>query len=178
MTKKSENQDSEEWKKRLLDTEHGEWLVKHRAATQKTSAKLYKLLREYEVEIVGMGYTTQALIGVSFSLWRSAFLSDKTGAPEDTYEGGVKFMSEMLQNNAIAYNQERNSKDFTFNYYATNARLRLEDIKRKRPEWKIGVVRPPKDTPKTRWEFLQSAFEKAVAGFERHLIEKRTNTTA
>jgi hypothetical protein len=177
LNKKLENPD-EQWKKRLLDTEHGQWLVKHRAATQKTSAELYRLLREYEVEIEGMGFTTQALIGVSFSLWRSAFLSDKTGNPEDTYESGVKFMSEMLQNNAIAYSQERNSKDWTFNYYATNARLRLEDLKRKRPEWKIGVVLPAKDTPKTRWEFLQAAFEKAVAGFESHLKAKRAKASA
>lgn len=99
---KRPEEDSEEPLK-VVDPQHADWLVKHRAATQHTSAKLYRLLREHPDRLEDFSAAIQLLVSISFSLWRSAFLSDKTGYMEDTNNSAVKFMSEMLENNAIAY---------------------------------------------------------------------------
>jgi hypothetical protein len=115
---------------------------------------------------------------LAFSLWRSAFLSDKTGYRSDTEAGAVKFLSEMLQNNAIAYSQERSSKDWTFNYYATNAHLRLEDLQDLNIDWELGFPMPMMKSPKDRWGFLQKAFEKALRCLERDLKAKRERQSA
>jgi len=129
------------------------------------------LLKEHSDELDQFAFGTHTLVAISFSLWRSAFLSDKTGFKEDTNEGAINFLSEMLQNNAIAYNQERGVKDWTFNYYAANGKYRLEDLAQAWPKWRMGELTPPRgeQTPKNRWEYLQKAFEKAVDHFERRL---------
>ena len=94
---------------------------------------------------------------------------------EDTNNSAVKFMSEMLENNAIAYTQERKTKDWTFNYYAANARYRLKDLKERWPNARFGPLIPShgEQDPKNRWEFLQRAYEKAVDHFERRLRPKK-----
>src|SRR6266516_4278201 len=99
------------------DPDHLTWLVENRAANQRVSAKLYRLLRAFpdQARVKSFGVEAQMLISVSFSLWRSAFLSDKTGKFKDTHQGAELFLEEMLMNNAIAYSQDRQSKDWTFN---------------------------------------------------------------
>jgi hypothetical protein len=152
---------------------HVDWLIENRAATQRTSAKLYRLLKEHPDEIDNNAPAIQMLVAVSFSLWRSAFLSDKTGTSKETSAGAVDFLSEMLVNNAIAYTQERNTKDWTFNYYVGNALYRLKDLADRWPRSKLGPLRPPvgKQTPKNRWKVLQEAFAKAVDHFEKLLTK-------
>jgi len=152
--------------KRTLDPKHAAWLVENRAATQRTSAKLYGLLRKHPQKLNDLALETQHLVAVSFSLWRSAFLSDKTGFREDTQAGSINFLSEMLQNNAIAYSQERSAKDWTFNYYADNARYRLRELKERWPGFQRRLTPPKgKQTPKNRWSYLQTAFDVAVNHF-------------
>ena len=160
--------------KKELDPEHAEWLVENRASTQRVSVKLFKLLKEHPTADKGLSISTQALVSISFSLWRAVFLSDKTGFRDDTNEDATKLLSEMLQNNAIAYSQERSSKNWTFNYYASNARYRLEELAEKWPKSEMGLLIPPKPNganPKVRWEYLQAAFEKAVDYLERLLTK-------
>lgn len=115
------------------DPTHIDWLVENRAENQRVSAKLYSLLRSYPAQVSekDFGLEAQILVGVAFSLWRSAFLSDKTGFREEARMGAELFLEEMLLNNAIAYTQDRKSKDWTFTYYANNARYRLLDYWRK-----------------------------------------------
>ena len=151
------------------DPDHLAWLVEHRAANQRVSVKLYQLLREFPNQAKEKPFKAEVpmLISVSFSLWRSAFLSDKTGKPGDTYASAELFLEEMLMNNAIAYPQDRQSKDWTFNYYATNARYRIEDYCDRYPRIKIGPL--VYHAPKGRWELLQAAFEKLVNHFEKRL---------
>jgi hypothetical protein len=151
------------------DPTHLTWLVENRAANQRVSAKLYQLVRDFPNQAWGksFGGEAQMLISISFSLWRSVFLSDKTGKFKDTNQGAELFLEEMLMNNAIAYSQDRQSKDWTFNYYATNARYRIQDYCRKYPKIKIGPLLS--SIPKDRWKLLQRAFEKLVNHFEKRL---------
>ncbi|HEV7928274.1 MAG TPA: hypothetical protein VGR14_23175 [Verrucomicrobiae bacterium] len=151
------------------DPTHVEWLVKNRAANQKVSARLYRLLRDFpdQAREKKFGAEAQMLIAVSFSLWRSAFLSDKTGRFTDTNLCAELFLEEMLMNNAIAYSQDRKSKDWAFNYYAANARYRILEYSSSHPKLKIGSLLA--SNPKDRWERLQDAFEKLVDHFEKRL---------
>jgi hypothetical protein len=151
------------------EPEHLDWLVANRAANQRASAKLYRLLRECSTEArnKSFGGEAQMLISISFSLWRSAFLSDKTGKFKDTHQGAELFLEEMLMNNAIAYSQDRGSKDWTFNYYASNASYRIHDYCKKYRRIKIGPLRS--SIPKQRWERLETALEKLIDHFGKRL---------
>ena len=85
----------------------------------------------------------------------------------------MNLLSELLANNAIAYPQEKKSKDWTFNYYLANARYRLRDLPEKLAGLDIEPINPPrgKQTPKDRWEYAQAALERAIDYLERKLQE-------
>jgi len=89
--------------KKELDPQHAEWLAKHRGDNQVISAKLYRLLKIYNDYIDDFGYEVEILVGIAFSLWRSAFLSDKTGYRTDTTDKAISFLAELVQNNAIVF---------------------------------------------------------------------------
>jgi len=158
-----------------LDPLHARWLVENRADTQRVSAKLYALLKAYPGEVSERAAGAQNLVAISFSLWRSVFYSDKEIHGEGTTEDAINLLSEMLQNNAIAYTQERKAKDWTFNYYLWNARMRLENLKESWPKAELGDLIPPVRSPKTRWKRLQKAFSKAVDHYEK-LLEADSET--
>jgi hypothetical protein len=155
------------------------WLVNARAATQTASAKLYSLLESHPKEIKNFGVNLQLLIGISFALWRAAPYYDKTDNTEDTHRGLTKLLGEMLENNAINYSHEKESKAFTFNYYADNARLRLVALTERWETANLGPLRPPegKRTGENRWTYLNNAFEKAVDHFEDILRADETKKT-
>lgn len=158
---------------KLLDPEHLEWLVNNRAATQHTSVKLFRLLKAHPTELEGGDFASpaQMLVAISFALWRSAFLSDKTGFLKDTNKDAFTFLGEMVLTNAIVFSNERNTKNWTFNFYAGGAFYRLQELTRTWVEFKPSPLHPPlgSRTPKNRWAVLQKAFEKAVDHFEQRL---------
>jgi hypothetical protein len=159
--------------KKQIDPEHAEWLVKHRGDNQVISAKLYKLLKTYPDQIDEFGFEVEMLVGVAFSLWRSAFLSDKTGYRSDTTDKAILFLSEMIESNAILFSTERSANDWAFNYFARNARDRLERLEDRWEDLDMGALTPPKKRahqPKDRWEYLHDAFCAAVNHFEDLLI--------
>jgi len=153
------------------DPEHLTWLVKSRAVNQGVSAKLYGLIRGYPEQFGDknkFGSDGQMLIAISFSLWRSLFLSDKTGYFEDTNKDAEYFLGEMLLNNAINFSQDRTARNWTFNYYAANAKFRLELYAKKHPDdFDLGRLTAP--NPKARWEKLHDAFEVSVEHFGKRL---------
>jgi hypothetical protein len=154
----------------LPDPEHLEWLVENRAANQRTSAKLYRLFKEYPKQVSNRPFASQAqaLVAIGFSLWRSAFLSDKTGLLSDTNEDAEWFLGELLLTNNIAFPQDRKAKDWTFNYYAANAKFRLEIYAANYPgDFELGQVTAK--SPKDRWKNLQHEFERAVEHFRLQL---------
>lgn len=107
------------------DHEHLQWLVNSRTANQRAALWLLGLLDNHSEAIKkSKDYSTKAqvLVAVCFSLWRAAFLADKTGKREAVFTGARSFLAKMLGDNAIAYPQDRASREWTFNYYMNSAK--------------------------------------------------------
>ena len=122
----------------------------------------------------------QDLIAVSFSLWRAAFLAEKTGKRSIVFEHGRTFLEKVIEDNAISYPTDKGSLEWTFNYYTRNARSSLQQLaqfwKGTAPEYD-GKKRNPAE----RWDYCQSLLDKTVANFETLLTkreERRANAKA
>jgi hypothetical protein len=68
--------------------EHLEWAIQSRAKNQITSLRLLRLFEEHEStwKTSKFARAAQDLIAVSFSLWRAAFLADKTSKRADVFD--------------------------------------------------------------------------------------------
>ena len=120
------------------------------------------------------GYQAKTLVSIGFSLWRAAFLADKSGELEETNEHATYFLGEMLETNAITFTQDKKARGFTFNYYLANVRFRLAEFKGDNSDFEVdqhllkrGKLKKMK--PTERWRAYQKAFEKAVNHFEARL---------
>ena len=125
-----------------------------------------------------LGYEAKTLVGIGFSLWRAAFLADKSGDLKETNDHAMYFLGEMLETNAIAFTQDKKARGFTFNYYLANVRFRLAEYKNDNPDFEVdqrllkkGKLKSMR--PTDRWRAFQQAFEDAVSHFENRL---RTQT--
>jgi hypothetical protein len=166
-----------------LTPAHLKWLVASRSKNQETALRLFKLFEQYPELLKGpaLARKAQRLVAACFSLWRAAFLADKTGTRHAVFEDARAFLAKMLVDNAITYPQDRGSREFTFDYYmnnATEALLRFAeqkwpqidraiDISRKNLKKKI--VTAATNSAEFRWETVQYAFEMAVDCLEQHL---------
>lgn len=155
-------------KKMKAKLRHLGWAIDSRAKNQRNALRLLKLLREYEEQWKTKRWAkaAQDLISISFSLWRAAFLADKSPSRSAVFAGGVAFLERVIEDNAISYTQDRNSKDWTFNYYTGSARAWLltlhENWQDQVPKFESARDR----TPTERWEYCQELLEHAVEGFE------------
>jgi len=156
------------------DPKHLKWLVESRKQNQEVSARLYELMTPKCWKKPRLGYEAKTLIGIGFSLWRAAFLADKSGELKETNDHAKYFLGEMLETNAIAFTQDKKARGFTFNYYLANVRYRLAEYKKDNPDFEVdhrllkkGKLKtmPPTD----RWRAFQKAFEEAVNHFEDRL---------
>jgi hypothetical protein len=154
--------------------EHLKWLVESRKQNQEVSARLYELLTPKFPKDAMLGYEAKTLVSVGFSLWRAAFLANKSGELGETNEHATYFLGEMLETNAIAFTQDKNARGFTFNYYLANVRFRLAEYKDDHPDFEVdqrllkrGKLKKMK--PTERWRAYQKAFENAVNHFEDRL---------
>lgn len=138
------------------------WAVRSRAKTQKTTLKLYLLMNKgLSFEKVSE-HSVHLLVGVSFSLWRAAFLADRLGTQEARRKDATEFLRIMLEDNAITFLVDKNKKDWTFNYYIEDALYRLRDISEELPSIVGEGLVPEKNRPRDRWESLQTAYARAV----------------
>lgn len=111
-----------------------------------------------------------------FSLWRAAFLADKTGKRHAVVEHAKTFLGKMIIDNAITYPQDRNAREWTFNYYTDNAKGGLLTLAKR---WNsVGAVlaakrKVPKEstTSQRRWNRYDDAFENAVECLTAELEE-------
>jgi hypothetical protein len=156
------------------DAEYLKWLVDRRKENQGACAHLYSLLTPKCWKRGKLGYEAKTLVSIGFSLWRAAFLADKSGTIKETNEHAIYFLGEMLETNAINFPQDKKARGFTFNYYLANVRFRLAEYKTDNPDFNIdpsllvkGGVK--KLTPAERWQAFQQAFEDAVKHFECRL---------
>lgn len=146
--------------------EHLRWLIDSRAANQRVSLKLFDLFKKYpnDFDHMGLQFSAQALVAISFSLWRAAFLADRSGKRDAVAEDSEWFLGKMLVDNAITYTQDRAAREWTFNYYVSNARYRLQELGGMWPEILKEELNPPRGevTAACRWDRLHEAFAKAV----------------
>jgi hypothetical protein len=149
------------------------WLVKSRYLNQSACAKLYELIQSNSrCWSSDLGYDVKTLISIGFSLWRAAFLADKTGHLTETNDHSMVFFGEMLETNAIAFVQDKKARGFTFNYYLANVRFRLAEYKTDHESFHVDQRllsrgKLAREKPRKRWELYQAAFSDAVEHFEK-----------
>lgn len=109
---------------------------------------------------------------MAFSLWRAAFLAERTGKRVAVFADARKFLERVIEDNAISYPNDKTSREWTFNYYTGNARAGLESLHDK---W--AAIVPPYERqsrpPTERWDYCQGLLEAAVGGFEQELAERK-----
>lgn len=161
-------------KQDLLDHTHLEWLIRSREANQRASLQLHKLITVHMADIKKkkpLSIKVQLLTAVCFSLWRAAFLADKTGTHDATIDDAYAFLGKMLTDNAITYPQDRASREWTFNYYMEAARNGLLILAKAWPDVGDTISAKKKvikgtTAPGRRWDRHQSALEIALNHFE------------
>lgn len=152
-----------------LSPPHLEWLVRSRAENQTAALALFKLFEIYPTQLKSKTFsqTAQVMVSVCFSLWRAAFLADKTGKRHAVIKDARAFLSKMLVDNAITYPQDRGAREWTFNYYMNNAK---DGLARLAERWsRVGRVLLAEQehikgttASEHRWTQHQRAFEAAV----------------
>jgi hypothetical protein len=156
-----------------LSPDHLRRLVQQRSANQELSLELFLMLKSH-AEVLSKDSASrniaQALVAASFSLWRAVFLSDKVTGSTNVLAAAESFLGGLVLHNTVAYQQDRNARNWTFNYYVNNARYRLQGIAGKR----LNILpsnRAQKGNrdPKDHWTYYHDALNIAVKNFERKL---------
>ena len=112
---------------------HLRWLAQSRCDNQNVTLDLYLGDKKYAAYIernVIYAQLAQELAAIAFSLWRAVFLSDLTEEVEKQIIDVQTFLGTLISHNAIAYQQDRISREWSFQYYLSNARERLLNIAR------------------------------------------------
>jgi hypothetical protein len=161
---------------RKKELAHLEWAIQSRAKNQRSCLRLLRLFETYSTKWPTRRYSQQAqdLLAVSFSLWRAAFLADKTGKRSEVFSDAKIFLETIIADNAISYPLDRKSKEWTFNFYLRNARYALEHLHARRPalvdEYKVKAEL----TPTERWEYCQDHLDKALEKFDTTMTDEVT----
>jgi len=164
-----------------LQRSHVEWLIASRASNQRAALDLYVLLEANAERLrkhKELATKAQLLVAVSFSLWRAAFLADKSGLRKEVLADTMSFLGKMLTDNAITYAQDRASREWTFNYYMNAAKDCLLKLATGWPEIQEVLSSERKATKGTtvssrRWDRHQVALEHAISAFSAELEEWR-----
>lgn len=155
-------------------SDHFKWLVENRHRNQMCSLQLRLLLRDYEKrwKTRQLSFIAQELISVSFSLWRAVFLAEKTGKRSAVFDDGFKFLERVIEDNSIAYAQDKAMREWSFNYYTRAARFSLEYMNKLRPGIAPQYIKSTM-RPKERWEYCQGLLEQAIVEFRRLMEEPK-----
>jgi len=153
--------------------EHLRWAVESRAKNQTCALRLLTIFRQHEARWKTKKWSgaAQDLLSVSFSLWRAAFLADKTGRRAEVFADATEFLEYVIEDNAISYPQDKRSREWTFNYYTKNARAALETLHRVWPGLSPKYVVKMR-APLERWEYCQELLENSVAAFENRMLKE------
>lgn len=159
-----------------LSTSHLQWLIHSRMRNQNACLKLFDIFEQFPDQAKSTTYRahSQTLVAVGFSLWRAAFLADKSGQREAVFADAKAFLAQLLTNNAINYPQDRASREWTFNYYVTAAN---DGLLRLSARWsditsvlsKHEAVTKGTTNSRRRWNRHQNAFETALDAFGKDL---------
>jgi hypothetical protein len=156
---------------------HLAWLIESRAANQRSALLLHLLLEKHFEPIrrdTALTTRLQVLAAICFSLWRAAFLADKTGVREDALGDVRIFLGKMLTDNAITYPQDRSSREWTFNYYMSAAKNWLVELSARWPAVSDtmsakGKAKRGSSKSVRRWDRHQAALTVAIEAFRAEL---------
>ncbi|WP_375458214.1 hypothetical protein [uncultured Enterovirga sp.] len=134
--------------------------------------RLFKLFQDHENfwKTKDASKAAQDLVAVAFSLWRAAFLAEKTGKRSEVFSHGRNFSRRIIEDNAIGYGQDKDSLEWTFNYYTKNARSSLTLLSsywQEVPKYK-GATRPARE----RWDYCQMLLDEAINNFEKRVAAR------
>jgi hypothetical protein len=159
--------------KKQVSIEHLEWAIQSRARNQQTCLRLLRSFERHEKRWQTRKYApiAQDLLAVAFSLWRAAFLADRKGNREEVFANSRAFLRTLIEDNAITYAQDKNSREWTFNFYTRNARYALEHLNNLRSDLAPEYVLATR-TAKERWTYCQELLDAAVTSFDNELAER------
>jgi hypothetical protein len=158
------------------------WLVDNRCAIQNTALELHLLLEKAEhFKDMQSSLTKQDLVGVLFCLWRGVFLAHgKKGEFQAAPKAAKQFLKKVIEDNSIAFGDDKNWKEWTANFYIDcaghilagftptqkcKATPRLEDLD---PPWQLHMY-PAEITE--RWEYNHDNLKAKM----RSLEQKQSN---
>jgi len=101
-------------------------------------------------------------------------LADKSGKKALSLKSAVEFLEILIADNSIGYPQDKKHREWTFNYYANNARFTLMDLAVAEPAL-MPRWQKKQRKPKERWEHAQDLLERAITKFETHLVLIKKN---
>lgn len=147
---------------------HLKWAIQSRARNQSSSLNLLELFDAFPLRWRTKKFSraAQDLVAIAFSLWRAAFLADKASERGEVFKAGRDFLEKVIEDNAIGFTQDKNSRAWTFNYYTRNARSALEHLHAMFPQNAPTYDTGPKRNATQRWDYCQDLFDQAVLGFE------------
>jgi hypothetical protein len=103
------------------------WLVNARYKNQCLLVELYEFhnakMSEQETTIFNQ------LLGIAFSLWRGAFLTEKERNSETILDNAEYILERLIADNAINYTQDMAARQWMSGYYLNNVRLRINRIR-------------------------------------------------
>ena len=111
----------------LPEPDNFTWLIEARALNQELLLRLYRFARksnELEHNAI-IRSVFSLLVGAAFSLWRAAFLGDATRQSPKITEHATKLLERLIRDNAVAYQQDRDTREWMAGYYINNAIWRL-----------------------------------------------------
>ena len=112
----------------MANPDNFNWLVKARASNQEALLRLYRLAKgnseKLQCDEMGRSLFT-LLIGAGFSLWRAAFLGDALREWTRIIGDATQLLERLIRDNAVAYPQDRETREWMAGYYLNNAQWRL-----------------------------------------------------
>jgi hypothetical protein len=156
------------------------WAVESRTRNQKSIIRLLELFDKYEGPWKSKKYSrvAQDLASVAFSLWRAAFLADKSTKRSDVFAKAHAFLTRVVEENAIGFPQDKQWRDWTFNYYSRAAQCSLEHLAATSSGVGPKFVKKTR-SPAERWDYCQDRLEEAITKFAEALAkpEAKKRTT-
>ncbi|MGJ4956815.1 hypothetical protein ACQR1H_14300 [Bradyrhizobium sp. HKCCYLRH2015] len=121
------------------------------------------------------------MVDASFSLWRSAFLTDVSRDRKIVFEHMKEFVRKVLEQNAITFADDHRLRALAVGYYNANARYRIERLYENHPELldipavaKVSELSGrdlAKEDQAVLWDFYFNALEQTFDWFESSWIK-------
>lgn len=121
-----------------LDPIIAAWMLNRRGMIQRTLLHLHMMLAECTEQLANdqnSWLIFDSLIGVAFSLWRAVFFVDVSAARSLAPVHAREFLTRLVRDNTVAFQQERDAREWTVGYYLSNAAIRLFSVRDQIPEF-------------------------------------------